>query len=59
MLTSASRRSIYYDNPELFGTQSVVNTIVDDIAYTVGVDRAALHVVCTQYAHSKFIPDLK
>ncbi|OKL64093.1 hypothetical protein UA08_00319 [Talaromyces atroroseus] len=30
---------------QLFGTQSVVNTIVDDIAYTVGVDRAALHVI--------------
>lgn len=38
-------RSIYYDNPELFGTQQVVDSIVDDIAYTIGVDRAALHVV--------------
>lgn len=38
-------RSIYYDNPDLFGTQQVVDSIVDDIAYTIGVDRAALHVV--------------
>uniref|UniRef100_A0A093XDK4 DNA topoisomerase (ATP-hydrolyzing) n=1 Tax=Talaromyces marneffei PM1 TaxID=1077442 RepID=A0A093XDK4_TALMA len=28
----------------LFGTQAVVNAIVDDIAYTIGVDRTALHV---------------
>ncbi|CRG87269.1 meiotic recombination protein SPO11 [Talaromyces islandicus] len=39
-----SKRSIYYDNPDLFGTQRVVDSIVDDIAYTIGVDRAALHV---------------
>ncbi|EED18059.1 meiosis-specific topoisomerase Spo11, putative [Talaromyces stipitatus ATCC 10500] len=40
-----TKRSIYYDNPGLFGTQAVVNTIVDDIAYTIGVDRAVLHII--------------
>ncbi|QKX61150.1 uncharacterized protein TRUGW13939_08297 [Talaromyces rugulosus] len=39
-----SKRSIYYDNPDLFGTQQVVDSIVDDIAYTIGVDRSALHI---------------
>ncbi|KUL84945.1 hypothetical protein ZTR_07863 [Talaromyces verruculosus] len=40
-----TKRSIYYDNPGLFGTQAVVNAIVDDIACTIGVDRTALHII--------------
>jgi len=38
-------RDIYYREPELFLKQSVVNRYVDDIAYTLGVDRDALNVV--------------
>ncbi|KAH8702282.1 putative meiosis-specific topoisomerase Spo11 [Talaromyces proteolyticus] len=40
-----SKRSIYYDNPDLFGSQTVVDSIVDDISYTIGVNRASLHVI--------------
>lgn len=32
----------------LFGTQRVVDTLIDDIAYTIGVDRASLRVVCAK-----------
>jgi len=38
-------RSIYYQNPELFGSQSYVDRLVDDIAYTFGVGRNELNVV--------------
>lgn len=40
-----STRDIYYNDPVCFGSQRVVDMLVDDIAYTVGVDRAALNVV--------------
>ena len=52
LVTDKGWRSIYYDNPGLFGTQAVVNAIVDDIAYTIGVDRTALHVVCHSAGHN-------
>ncbi|KAL2010459.1 hypothetical protein VTN00DRAFT_6266 [Thermoascus crustaceus] len=39
------KRDIYYNDPVYFGSQRVVDTLVDDIAYTIGVDRAALHVL--------------
>lgn len=38
-------RDIYYSDPICFGSQRVVDLAVDDIAYTIGVDRAALNVV--------------
>lgn len=38
-------RDIYYNDPVCFGSQRVVDMLVDDIAYTAGVDRAALNVV--------------
>ncbi|RWQ92019.1 meiotic recombination protein spo11 [Paecilomyces variotii] len=41
---TTSKRDIYYSDPIYFGSQRVVDTLVDDIAYTIGVDRAALHV---------------
>ncbi|OOO11708.1 Spo11/DNA topoisomerase VI subunit A domain-containing protein [Aspergillus oryzae] len=31
-------------DPACFGTQRIVDTIVDDLAYTIGVDRSALNV---------------
>ena len=38
-------RDIYYNDPACFGSQRVVDMVVDDIAHTIGVDRAALNVV--------------
>ena len=40
-----SKRDIFYKEPLYFGSQRIVDVYVDDIAYTIGVDRAALHVV--------------
>ncbi|KAI1964030.1 endodeoxyribonuclease [Ophidiomyces ophidiicola] len=39
-----SKRDIYYLDPEYFGSQRIVDRYIEDIAYTIGVDRAALHV---------------
>ncbi|KAJ5958766.1 Winged helix-turn-helix transcription repressor DNA-binding [Penicillium vulpinum] len=39
-----SKRDIYYIDPEFFRVQSVVDRIVDDLAYTIGVNRTALNV---------------
>ncbi|KAE8401127.1 Spo11/DNA topoisomerase VI subunit A [Aspergillus pseudonomiae] len=39
-----SKRDIYYSDPVCFGTQKVVDAIVDDLAYTIGVDRSALNI---------------
>ncbi|OQD65944.1 hypothetical protein PENPOL_c005G00038 [Penicillium polonicum] len=39
-----SKRDIYYIDPEFFRVQYVVDHIVDDLAYTIGVNRAALNV---------------
>lgn len=41
----SSKRDIYYLDPVCFGSQSVVDRCIDDIACTIGVDRTALHVV--------------
>ena len=38
-------RDIYYIDPVYFRSQGTVNGVVDDLAYTIGVDRAALNVV--------------
>ncbi|PYH69335.1 putative meiosis-specific topoisomerase Spo11 [Aspergillus vadensis CBS 113365] len=39
-----SKRDIYYSDPVCFGIQRTVDTLVDDLAHTMGVDRAALYV---------------
>lgn len=39
-------RFVYYQNPELFGNQRYVDQLVDDIAFTFGVNRDALNIVC-------------
>lgn len=44
MLMSDSR-DIYYIDPAYFRSQTTVDTVIDDLAYTIGVDRAALNVV--------------
>ncbi len=40
-----NRRAIYYQNPELFGSQRYVDELVDDIAFTFGLGRDALNIV--------------
>ncbi|KAJ3537833.1 hypothetical protein NM688_g6615 [Phlebia brevispora] len=39
-----TKRDIYYKDVHLFGAQATVDKLVDDIAATIGVDRADLHV---------------
>ncbi|KAI1494090.1 Spo11/DNA topoisomerase VI subunit A [Biscogniauxia mediterranea] len=43
--TIITKRNIYYQNPELFGSQAYVDTLVDDIAFTFGAGRDALNIV--------------
>lgn len=38
-------RDLFYKDVKLFRKQSVVDTIVDDIAYTFGVERGILNIV--------------
>ncbi|KAF8475810.1 Spo11/DNA topoisomerase VI subunit A [Kalaharituber pfeilii] len=40
-----TKRDIYYKDVKLFRKQTVVDTIVDNIAYTLGVERGKLNVV--------------
>ncbi|KAI1808239.1 DNA topoisomerase IV, alpha subunit [Daldinia bambusicola] len=40
-----TKRNIYYQNPDLFGSQQYVDSLVDDIAFTFGVGRDALSIV--------------
>ncbi|KAI4115996.1 MAG: hypothetical protein LQ345_003517 [Seirophora villosa] len=39
-----SKRNIYYKDPELFQSQKIVDRYVDILAYTFGIQRAALNV---------------
>ncbi|CEN60175.1 hypothetical protein ASPCAL02616 [Aspergillus calidoustus] len=39
-----SKRDIYYSDPAAFESQQVVDTLVDDLAYTIGVSRFDLNV---------------
>ncbi|KAF4257134.1 hypothetical protein CNMCM8812_006886 [Aspergillus fumigatus] len=41
-------KDIYYSDPACFGSQQIVDTIIDDIAHTIGVDRAALNVMAQE-----------
>ncbi|KAI1751559.1 Spo11/DNA topoisomerase VI subunit A [Xylaria castorea] len=43
--TVITKRAIYYQNPELFGSQQYVDELVDDIAFTFGLGRDALNIV--------------
>lgn len=45
VLTLERIRDIYYTDPAYFKSQSIVDKIVDDLAYTIGVERTALNVV--------------
>lgn len=41
-------RNMYYKDPALFRSQSVVDRYIDIVAYTLGVQRAALNVVSSR-----------
>ncbi|KAI1505786.1 Spo11/DNA topoisomerase VI subunit A [Biscogniauxia marginata] len=43
--TIITKRNIYYQNPDLFGSLSYIDTLVSDIAFTFGVGRDALNIV--------------
>lgn len=40
-----SCRDLYYKDPELFGAQRTVDTMVDDLAATFSMERADLNIV--------------
>lgn len=37
--------NLYYQDADLFGSQAVVDQLVDDLAYTLGVGREDLNIV--------------
>ncbi|GKT79861.1 type IIB DNA topoisomerase [Colletotrichum tofieldiae] len=45
--SAREHRSIYYQDEELFKQQSVVDNLVDDLAYTLGIGREDLGIVAT------------
>ncbi|KAK3951744.1 meiosis-specific topoisomerase, partial [Pseudoneurospora amorphoporcata] len=45
--TLITKRNIYYQNMELFRSQSVVDEMVDNLAFTLGVGRGDLNIVAT------------
>ncbi|XP_017655932.1 meiotic recombination protein SPO11 isoform X3 [Nannospalax galili] len=45
--TYATKRDIYYTDSQLFGNQTVVDTIIDDISCMLKVPRRSLHVLST------------
>ncbi|KAI1313238.1 Spo11/DNA topoisomerase VI subunit A [Xylaria venustula] len=47
MVDRHSCRAIYYQNPELFGSQQYVDKLVDDLAFTLESGRDALNIVAT------------
>ncbi|KAK0666403.1 putative meiosis-specific topoisomerase [Cercophora samala] len=42
-----TKRNIYYQNPDLFGSQTAVDTMVDNLAFTLGLGRGDLNIVAT------------
>ncbi|KAK4464739.1 Spo11/DNA topoisomerase VI subunit A [Cladorrhinum samala] len=40
-----TKRNIYYQHPDLFRSQSVVDVLVDNLAFTLGVGRRDLNIV--------------
>ncbi|XP_061650661.1 meiotic recombination protein SPO11 isoform X3 [Phyllopteryx taeniolatus] len=43
----ATKRDIYYNHPQLFGSQKIVDKIVDDVSCMLKVPRRALRVLAT------------
>jgi meiotic recombination protein SPO11 len=45
MWLTPKSRNIYYQNPDLFKSQSAVDEMVDNLAFTLGVCREDLNIV--------------
>nr|XP_036582093.1 Meiotic recombination protein rec12 [Colletotrichum truncatum]KAF6790650.1 Meiotic recombination protein rec12 [Colletotrichum truncatum] len=45
--TPITKRNIYYQDPVLFKNMSVVDKLVDDLAYTLGLGRDSLNIAST------------
>ncbi|XP_073679470.1 meiotic recombination protein SPO11 [Garra rufa] len=43
----ATKRDIYYNDPQLFGSQRTLDSIVDDVSCMLKVPRRSLHVLAT------------
>ncbi|XP_051913115.1 meiotic recombination protein SPO11 isoform X2 [Hippocampus zosterae] len=43
----ATKRDIYYNHPQLFGSQKIVDRIVDDVSCMLKIPRRSLHVLAT------------
>ncbi|XP_050952193.1 meiotic recombination protein SPO11 [Labeo rohita] len=43
----ATKRDIYYNDPQLFGSQTTLDSIVDDVSCMLKVPRRSLHVLAT------------
>lgn len=52
-------RNMYYKDPALFRSQSVVDRYIDIVAYTLGVQRAALNVVSSRIHFSGFFFNIR
>ncbi|XP_062871399.1 meiotic recombination protein SPO11 isoform X3 [Trichomycterus rosablanca] len=43
----ATKRDMYYNDPQLFGSQKILDTVVDDLSCMLKVSRRSLHVLAT------------
>ncbi|EQB51284.1 type IIB DNA topoisomerase [Colletotrichum gloeosporioides Cg-14] len=46
-LLSGERRNLFYQCPDLFKSQAIVDGLVDDISYTLGIGRDDLNIVAS------------
>lgn len=53
--SSRRPRDIYYIDPAYFRSQNTVNGVIDDLACTIGVDRAAMNIVSPSVTNSKSV----
>lgn len=53
--THSSLRDIYYRDRELFMKQAVVDRYVEDLAYTLEVERDALNIVSLLVPHEDYL----
>ncbi|KAF6813237.1 meiosis-specific topoisomerase spo11 [Colletotrichum sojae] len=60
--TSLTKRNIYYQSQGLFGKQAVVDNLIDDMAYTLGVGRDVFNIAGASFqgllVTGKGYPDL-
>lgn len=47
-----TNRNVYYQNPQLFKSQAVVDDMVDNLAFTLGVGREDLNIVSQACSHN-------